>query len=473
MPSKKYSLSLFIFRRDLRLHDNTGLIEACKHSKEVIPAFFFDERLLDNKSDRYRPNVIQFMIESLRELNEALFARGSRLYFFYGKIFFDEFKKLLLNEKIEAVFLNEDYTPFSKRRDTKLKEITLNCGVDFKSFFDLVLTRPGEVITGDEKPYKIFTPFFKNTKTKVIRKPERNNFKNFYKSKIANSKNEAVLEELLPGINEDLCQRGGRTNALKTLRRINEFKSYEEKRNFPSVEGTTKLSAHVRLGTVSIREFYWSVRNKLGSNNPLITELFWRDFYTHLTHFFPCVFGHSFNKKYELLKWENDKEKFNAWCKGLTGFPIVDAGMRQLNKTGWMHNRVRMIVASFLTKDLHIDWKWGEKYFSSKLVDYDPSSNNGGWQWAASTGADAQPYFRIFNPWRQQERFDPDALYIKEWIPELSDLTPKEIHNLNQNDLFSRSIIDYPDPIVDHKIESEKAKDMYTLPKSSFETIMG
>ena len=215
------------------------------------------------------------------------------------------------------------------------------------------------------------------------------------------------------------------------------------------------------------------MRNKLGFNNQLITELFWRDFYTHLTHFFPYVFGHSFNKKYELLKWENDKKKFSAWCEGRTGFPIVDAGMRQLNKTGWMHNRVRMIVASFLTKDLHIDWRWGEKYFSSKLVDYDPSSNNGGWQWAASTGADAQPYFRIFNPWRQQERFDPDALYIKEWIPELSDLTPKEIHNLNQNDIFSKTFVDYTYPIVDHKIESEKSKDLYRLTKTSFETIVG
>ena len=459
--SFKYNLSLFIFRRDLRLHDNTALIEACEDSKVVIPAFFLDERLLESKSDKYRPNALQFMFESLSELNEELIKKGSRIYFFYGKNFFDEFKDLLKDEKIDAVYTNEDYTPFSKKRDLQLKKICDEIGVKFKSFFDLLLTRPGEILTNNNSPFKIFTPFFNRARTKIIRKPSKNIFDNFYQKKINNEKSIDILNIFLESSNKDLFQKGGRSYAVETLKNIDNFKKYNQERDFPSITGTTRLSAHIRFGTISIREFYWVIRNKLGQKNLLITEIFWRDFYTHLAYFFPHVFGSEFNIKYQSLEWENNIEKFSKWCNGKTGFPIVDAGMRQLNKTGWMHNRVRMIVASFLTKDLHIDWKWGEKYFSSKLVDYDPSSNNGGWQWAASTGADAQPYFRIFNPWLQQKKFDPEAKYIKEWIPELRNLSAAEIHGLQNSDMFSNLNTDYLSPIIDHKTESEKAKTMY------------
>ena len=457
----KHNLSLFIFRRDLRLHDNTALIEACKDSKVVIPSFFLDERLLESKSNKYRPNALQFMFESLRELNDELLKKGSRVYFFYGKNFFDEFKNLLNNEKIDAVYTNEDYTPFSKKRDLQLKKICDEIGVEFKSFFDLLLVRPGEVLTNDNSPFKVFTPFFKKARTKIIRKPKKNIFDNFYQKKISNEKNSKILSSFSVNFNNDLFQKGGRSNAVKTLKNIDNFKKYNQDRNIPYINGTTGLSAHLRFGTISIREFYWVIRNKLGQSSQLITEIFWRDFYSHLAYFFPHVFGSEFNMKYQSLEWENNIEKFSKWCSGETGFPIVDAGMRQLNKTGWMHNRVRMIVASFLTKDLHVDWKWGEKYFASKLVDYDPSSNNGGWQWAASTGADAQPYFRIFNPWLQQKKFDPEAKYIKEWVPELGNLSAAEIHSLENSDMFSNLNTDYPNPIIDHKTESEKAKVMY------------
>ena len=459
MTKGKYNLSLFIFRRDLRLYDNTALIKACRESKTVIPSFFLHKDLVDPYGEKYRPNLLQFMIESLRELNSSLTEIRSALYLFYNEEFYKNFERILTENKIEAVYVNEDITPYSRKRDSQLKDICLKNKVNFYSCFDLYLTRPGDVLTGDGLPYKVFTSFYKKAKKNIIRKPEKTVFKNFYNSNLPGQKPISLLSQFLGSENKHLAQRGGRSKSLNILRGIKEFKKYDEKRDYPSEPGTTKLSAHLKFGNVSVREVYWAVRNKIGSNSQLITEFFWRDFYAHLSYFFPYVFNRAFNKKYENIKWQNNEEYFRLWCSGETGFPIVDAGMRQLNKTGWMHNRVRMIVASFLTKDLHIDWKWGERYFASKLVDYDPASNNGGWQWAASTGADSQPYFRIFNPWRQQEKFDPAADYIKHWIPELSGLTPAEIHNLdNVNSLFHKS---YPNQIVDHKLQAEKSKEIY------------
>jgi len=459
MAKKKYNLSLYIFRRDLRLYDNNALNKACRESDTVIPSFFFHKDLINPSSDKYRPNLIQFMLESLKELNNTLSKIGSELYLFYNEDFYKGFEKLLKVNNIEAVFINEDITPYSRKRDERLGEICLKNKVDFYSCFDLYLARPDDVLTGEGLPYKVFTSFFNKAKINNIREPIKTRPKNFCKSKVSGQKPISLLSKFLRSENEYLAQRGGRSNSVKILESIEDFKNYEEKRDFPSEPGTTKLSAHLKFGTVSVREFYWAVRNKLGLNSQLITELFWRDFYAHLSYFFPYVFGHSFNKKYEKIKWKNNKRLFDAWCMGKTGFPIVDAGMRQLNKTGWMHNRVRMIVASFLTKDLHVDWRWGEKYFASKLVDYDPASNNGGWQWAASTGADSQPYFRIFNPWRQQEKFDHDALYIKRWLPELAELSPKEIHSLWKiGNLLSSN---YPSPIVDHKMRAKQSKIIY------------
>ncbi len=456
MASKKYRKSLFIFRRDLRLDDNSGLINACKQSDEVIPSFFFYNDLLDPSSAKFRPNLIQFMYESLVDLSVQLGNKGSRLNVFYGNSLLNEFEKVIKEHEIDAVFVNEDYTLYSKRRDIALMKICKDNNKDFHSFSDYLLTRPGDVLTKENKPYKVFTPFFKASSLLKINKPAKNNFKN-YKYLQNNNKDLTPLTRLFVE-NEFLAQKGGRKEALIRLKTIKKLNDYKEIRNLPYIDGTTCLSAHIKFGTVSVREIYWNIREHLGAESQLITELFWRDFYAHLAYFFPHVFGNSFIPKYGDIEWENDKQKFKAWCNGATGFPIVDAGMRQLNKTGWMHNRVRMIVASFLTKDLHIDWKWGEKYFASKLVDYDPCSNNGGWQWAASTGADAQPYFRIFNPWRQQERFDKDAEYIKRWVPELKDLLPVEIHKLENGSLFS---LDYPTPIIDHKVEALKAKDLY------------
>jgi len=456
---RKYKLSVFLFRRDLRLHDNTALIEACENSETVVPCFLLDRLLLEKDSERYRPNLIQFMFESLRELNKSLESRGSRLYLFDGEDMFREFERLIKILNPEAVFLNEDYTPYSLKRDRKLADICSSSNVDFNQGFDLLLTKPGEVLNNDGQPYRVYSWFFKTAGSLRVRKNRKNNYRNFYSSGIESSRSKKILDELQFSTNDSLAQRGGREKALIRLNNIEDYSHYNEKRDIPSEDATTMLSAHLKFGTVSVREFYWKVKNCLGSENRLLGELYWRDFFAHLAFFYPHVFRSAFNEKYSDLKWENDAEKFGHWCEGKTGFPIVDAGMRQLNKTGWMHNRIRMIVASFLTKDLHIDWKWGERYFASTLVDYDPCSNNGGWQWAASTGADSQPYFRIFNPWRQQERFDPDALYIKRYIPEIKMLGSSAIHNIYMGKYRGNS--DYPAPIVDHEREAKIAKETY------------
>ena len=237
--------------------------------------------------------------------------------------------------------------------------------------------------------------------------------------------------------------------------------NYDEERNYPSLSATTGLSAYNKFGLCSVREFFYAVVDQFSEGHTLISELYWRDFFTHIGFHHPKVFGHCFHEKYEKLHWKNDESLFQCWCEGRTGFPIVDAGMRELNATGYMHNRVRMIVASFLCKDLHIDWRWGERYFAQKLIDYDPCVNNGNWQWAASTGCDAQPYFRIFNPWLQQKKFDKEALYIKKWIPNLNNLSSSSIHNLYKEKARQKNSSDYPAPIVDHFVESKKAKEMF------------
>jgi deoxyribodipyrimidine photo-lyase len=237
--------------------------------------------------------------------------------------------------------------------------------------------------------------------------------------------------------------------------------NYPETRNLPAVNGTSHLSAHHKFGTLSIRETHAAIVDAFGSHHTLINELYWRDFFTHIGYHFPRVYGSAFNTKYNAVKWDRNKSYYEAWCKGMTGFPIVDAGMRELNATGYMHNRVRMITASFLTKDLHLDWRHGERYFARQLVDYDPAVNNGNWQWSASTGCDAQPYFRIFNPWLQQKRFDPDCVYIKHWVPELSHLQPAVIHKLATSP--SIRVVNYPKPIVDHSTESQKSKELFKM----------
>jgi deoxyribodipyrimidine photo-lyase len=438
---KPYRLSLHVFRRDLRLQDNTALIEALQQSEQVIPCFIFDPRQIENnpyKSDA----CIQFMVQSLGELDRTLKEKQSKLYCFYG-IAEDIIDQLLQEQQIDAVFINRDYTPFSRKRDKKIEAYCKKHGKDFHCFSDALLHEPEQILKSDGKPYTIFTPAFRYAATLPVSEPQKNLYKNYYQMPIANE-NTQTLNNLLLKHHANLAIRGGRDEGLTLIKNISRLTNYSETRNFPALNGTTKLSAHHKFGTVSIREVYTEIVNQFGKYHTLINELYWRDFFTHIGFHFPHVFGASFQQKYSGIKWSQNQKHFQAWCEGKTGFPIVDAGMRELNATGYMHNRVRMITASFLCKDLHIDWREGEKYFAQKLIDYDPAVNNGNWQWASSTGCDAQPYFRVFNPLLQQKKYDPECLYINKWIPELHSF-------------------DYPTPIVDHALESQKAKMMYKI----------
>ena len=434
-----YNKALFIHRRDLRVHDNTGLIAAVKASKHVIPCFIFDPRQIGEKND-YRSDFAQkFLCESLTDLQEQYQEKGGKLYVFEGEAE-DVVGQLIQNEHIDAVYVNADYTPFSKKRDATIQKICKKHDVAFESHHDLLLIGdPSEALNGSGEPYKVFTPFYKYAfTTKEVPNPVKTPTDSFFTSSVKGS-DIRHIKHYSPDISKPRVP-GGRRECIKILKHIETFQSYKTIRDDLTDE-TTHLSAHNKFGTCSAREVFHAVAKKLGSTHELIRQLYWRDFFTQLADAFPHVFGNSFNPVFDKVKWTGSKRDFETWCNGRTGFPIVDAGMRELNQTGFMHNRARMIGASFLTKDLHIDWREGERYFASKLVDYDPCVNNGSWQWAAGTGADAAPYFRIFNPWLQQKKFDPEGIYIKRWIPEFDE--------------------GYIKPMIDHADEARVAKELY------------
>ncbi len=454
---KSFKKALFIFRRDLRIHDNHGLMEALKQSEQVIPCFIFDPVQISAKNPYRSMNAIQFMVQSLRELNEQLKEKNSRLYFFYGNAI-EIVSNLISSQKIDAVFVNRDYTPFSLKRDQALEKICIQRGCAFSSYNDLLLHEPDQVLTANGTPYSIFTAFYKKASLLPVQKPQKKVVGTFFHQRIAGSYGTEIFKKILSKSNKNIWVKGGRSEALKILTSIAKLNDYAKTRDYPDLP-TSYLSAHLKFGTISIREAYWHILQTLGTSHPLLRQLYWRDFFTYVAYHSPFVFGQSFHEKYTKLPWQNNKKDFKAWCQGRTGFPIVDAGMRQLNQTGWMHNRVRMIVASFLVKDLHVDWQWGEKYFAQQLVDYDPAVNNGNWQWNASTGCDAQPYFRIFNPWLQQKKFDRECNYIKRWVPELKNVDPKIIHAWYN--LKNYGIMGYPRPLVDHAKESSKTKLVY------------
>ncbi len=449
--------SLYIFRRDLRLADNRGLLKALQESETVIPCFIFDPRQVGEKNSYRSNNCIQFMIESLHDLDEQLHKKDGRLYYFYGDA--EEIaNKIIEQEKLDAIYCNRDYTPFSIKRDEAIKKICIQHNAQFIQVADALLHEPEEVLTGSNTPYSIFTAFYKKSITLPVEEPIEKIPTHFYAKPIKNSHTKEIFKEILPIKNEKLWIHGGQQEGLKLLKAVTKLSNYQNTRDFPELP-TSSLSAHFKFGTISIRQAYWYIAHELGKNHPLLRQLYWRDFFTHVAYHSPFVFKQAFHEKYNNLPWKNNKEQFNAWCEGKTGFPIIDAGMRQLNETGWMHNRVRMIVASFLVKDLHISWRWGEQYFARQLVDYDPSVNNGNWQWSASTGCDAQPYFRIFNPWLQQKKFDPECNYIKKWVPELKHVPTKIIHSWF-NPAYA-ALKDYPKPIVDHTVESNLSKKVY------------
>jgi deoxyribodipyrimidine photo-lyase len=423
-------ISLFWFRRDLRLNDNTGFFYALQQEKNVLPMFIFDKNILDKLEEKADARV-EFIHDQVTKLSAELESIGSSLLVKYGE---PEaiFKSLLAEYEIEGVYTNRDYEPYAKSRDTAIENLLKGKGVPFFTFKDQMIFEPGEILNGSGEFYKVFTPFSrvwleKYHKTKFSPLDELN-WKNLFQS------------DKLPI--PSLADMGFQHSEIPIPPKTADeelISHYDEKRNFPAVKGTSRLGIHLRFGTISIRKL---AKTAASLNATFLNELIWREFYMFILAYNPAVIDRAFKPAYDQIPWRNNEMEFEAWCKGITGYPIVDAGMRELNQTGFMHNRVRMIVASFLTKHLMIDWRWGEAYFAKKLLDYELASNNGGWQWAAGTGTDAQPYFRVFNPTSQTEKFDKDLKYIKKWIPEFQ--TEK-----------------YPEPIVDHKFARQRAIDTY------------
>lgn len=460
-------MNIFIFTRDLRLEDNTGLISALENSGgDVLPIFVLTPEQISDDNKYRSNNCVQFMCESLMELDKDLKKHGSRLFLFYGS-HCDVLGKLFTCGTISGVYINIDYTPYAKKRENIIEKLCVKNDVKYVPCEDHMLTGCSKITKSDGLPYVKFTPYYRAAceyiKTNKIA-VAKNNHKNYVKNTKRFGGKEYKISKIKEFYveNQDISVHGGRNNALSILRNIKKFSDYNTSRDYVDRD-TTHLSAYLKFGVVSIREAYTSFKNGLGNSNKLLTQLYWRDFYMNICHHFPHVIGNSMREKYNGIKWDGKESWFKAWASGNTGIPIIDAGMRQMNKTGWMHGRARMIVSNYLIKVLHIDWKRGEKYFAQNLVDYDVMLNNGNWQWGASTGADSQPYFRIFNPWRQSIKFDPNADYIKKWIPELKDVPVRDIHKWNLT--YNNYDVKYMCPILndsDTKKQLKNTMKMYS-----------
>lgn len=431
MPNKS-RISIFWFRRDLRLNDNHGLFQALSSDTPVLPIFIFDKNILD-KLDRPVDLRVQFIHESLEGMNSELLQIGSGLSVFYSTPK-EIFEKLLATYDIENVYTNHDYEPYAHERDEVVSSLLTSSGVGFKTFKDQVVFEKKEVVKDDGNPYTVFTPYSRKWKSALANNPVRSFSSESLKSNFFKYKSAAV--PTLQSMGFDHVKWNYPSNNIPHVT----IKEYAQSRDFPSIPGTTKFGVHLRFGTVSIRSL---VQYAQTSSETFLNELIWRDFYHMILANFPHVGkGQAFKREYDGIVWRNNEEEFDKWCKGQTGYPIVDAGMRELMATGFMHNRVRMITASFLTKHLLIDWRWGEAWFASKLLDFDLAANNGGWQWAAGCGCDAAPYFRIFNPALQTQRFDKEARYIRQWVPEFDTLQ-------------------YPQPIVVHEMARKRCLETY------------
>jgi len=448
MTAEKTSKTLLVFRRDLRLEDNTALAKAAARGAAIVPCFILDTRQTTPEQNPYfGNNSFSFMLESLAGLAEDLARRGGRLFVFAGNPA-EVIKNLIEKDGIGAVFFNRDYTPFALRRDKEIAALCAAKGVPCEISPDLLLHEPEAIRTGAGTPYSVFTPFYRAASALPVKLPAKLSAARFYAGALHTKT--AVLPKPTVQI------ASGRKTAQKLLENIERLKDYEQGRDFLTYE-TSGLSPHLRFGTCSVREAF----HALAPISPLAAkQLYWRDFFTHAAFHFPHVFGHAFRQKYDGIKWPGGEEVFKKWKEGKTGYPAVDAGMRELAGTGRMHNRARMIAASFLVKNLHVDWRLGERYFAQTLIDYDPAVNNGNWQWCASTGCDSQPYFRIFNPWLQLKRFDADCLYVKRWLPELAKLSDPEIFVLQKPS--AQRPAGYPAPITDYKSSSAETKAIYS-----------
>ena len=454
-----YQLSIFIFRRDLRLSDNTGLIKAMENSERVIPLFICTPTQLSDQNKYKSSNAIQFMIESLHDLDQQIHKSktGCSLWVTYG----DELailKKIYSKIKYNAIYINADYTPYAISRDKLIENFCWSKSIDFHSETDILLTDTLETRAKNGNTYRIFTQFYNTSLKLEIRKPRRNNHNNF-KSLITdfstwkiNKIDKYLLEKNFYQLNPNLAIRGGRFFGLGGLSKIAKFKTYSKTHDVMSIN-TTRLSPHNKFGTISIREVYTAFKTKAKSAD-LCKQLYWRDFYYYIGVHFKKQFyqwQHVTKISKNKISWQYNRTYLVSWKNGRTGFPIVDAGMTELNTTGFMHNRGRLITSSFLSKDLLIDWKHGEQYFSQKLVDIDRAQNMGNWNWSSSFGLDSTPFLRILNPHTQSAKYDPQCLYIKKWLPELADIEPSHLHQWNKY-YHLYPDIDYPKPIIDHDV---------------------
>jgi len=447
--------SIFIFRRDLRIYDNIAFNYAISKYDNILPIFIFTLEQISSKNKFKSDNAVQFMIESLKELDTELKQNNSKLHIFKG----DNIKilKSIINDiDVENIIFNMDYTPYALKRDKEIESLCESKKISCIIKEDYLLKPIGAFLKKDGDPYTIFTPFKNNAITDKIDKPSRLKVKNLSKSNKLKT-----TDYIKYSINENILVNGGRSNGLKQLNKIKGQKKYNKDRNTLSIE-TSLLSAYIKFGCISIREVYWKIKDKLGISNDLLSQIFWREFYFYIAYYFPQVLkGKNYNEKYDDIKWNKNSSLFKKWCDGETGYPVVDAGMRQMNKTGYMHNRARLITANFLNRMFGMDWRLGEKYFAQMLTDYDPSVNNGNWQWIGSTGVDPKPYFqRLFNPILQSAKFDKNAEYIKEWVPELKDVPAKDIHKWESKYIDYKEI-NYAKPAVEYKKARKDSITMY------------
>ncbi|MCL6296111.1 cryptochrome/photolyase family protein [Jejuia spongiicola] len=428
----KNSVNIFWFRRDLRLDDNVGLFHALKGDHPVLPIFIFDSEILDRlqKKDA-RVTFIYKTLQSMRNILQN--DNNSSIAIYYGKPI-DVYKDLINEYNISTVYTNHDYEPYAKKRDEKIKSFLIKNNIEFKTYKDQVIFEKDEVTKKDGNPYLVYTPYMKTWKEKF-----KSNDLNFYHSNPC--LNNLIKNKKLPNISLlDIGFKKSNQKIISYTVTPTLVQNYESTRNFPAKDTTSRLGPHLRFGTVSIRKM---IKKAIAEKNEIfLQELIWREFFMQILWHFPHTENKSFKPKYDRIQWRNNEKEFKIWCEGKTGYPLVDAGMRQLNATGFMHNRVRMLVGSFLCKHLLIDWRWGEAYFAEKLHDYEMASNIGNWQWVAGCGVDAAPYFRIFNPTTQIQKFDKNLAYIKNWVPDFQELT-------------------YSTPMVDHKFARERCLKTY------------
>lgn len=418
------------FRRDLRLQDNAALSEAANSEFPILPVFIFDPNILDQLEDRTDRRV-QFIHDALNKMDIQLKKLGSGIQFFYTRPE-EAWRKLIVEFDIQAVFFNRDYEPYARERDMAVYQLLQDNNIPLHTSKDHVIFEKNEVTKDDGKPYTVYTPYSRKWKARLEQFPIT------IHPEVANNRWLTLDLSPIPSLESmGFTKTECKFPSIDLNEKI--IAQYHDTRDIPSIEGTSKISLHLRFGTISIRE---CVRVGLDKNEKWLNELIWRDFYQMILFHFPHSANSAFKPQYDRIVWRNNEEEFKSWCEGKTGYPIVDAGMRELNTTGHMHNRVRMVVASFLTKHLLIDWRWGERYFAQKLLDFELASNVGGWQWAAGSGCDAAPYFRIFNPYNQTEKFDKEERYIQRWVPEYKSSA-------------------YPKPIVEHAVARDRCLKTY------------